>query len=585
MPTVKSNIPPYVTNTDDNLRLPQDWPVTDENNLGLRLTGARKLKIPLGPLTQYVPNWLSHSGAITMILDDLVLEESEAMRESLAHPDERTLSEWQIEVEGRSLVRNQKERCLDKVAVDLLRRAFPALYGHESETTDAILTHAGFRSGDCANPQGARNAFLLRLVCLQLIIRRGIEIFALQAEQQGEQRFPLFIYSIDNWNDFNWDTAGAQLPPPGTAVKQPTSPAAQDDAKKTRKRLLSELNRDEAPADAAEIARLKAIIADKDSRISDLGRSNQQDGDRSRRPRSGEANGMLPCTEHTTYMLSGMPTVLPNPNTVPGLASAVVANVIAGIEVDPADAVNSQVVSEVVGKFNRGDTLTAEYIHSLICPADKKAVLTVDNDRTGEGFTMSSATASTRKMDQMHQLFTVTDHLADSVASVHPTLGIKIRQKFYTAIRRVERRCNSDVPMVIAYWNRHVNAWIKGLHTSVNVSLNYSRDYADAVQEDMEHSRQSGARKDEQARQIKDLQSKYKRLKSQDGAGAGGGGGGGGGIKKKTAKSAASSSADCVNFLSGKDCKIIDDDGICIFNHDGLTKGSDPDACTKRFGK
>ena len=168
---------------------------------------------------------------------------------------------------------------------------------------------------------------------------------------------------------------------------------------------------------------------------------------------------------------------------------------------------------------------------------------------------------------------------------MHPTLGIKIRQKFYTAIRRVERRCNSDGPMVIAYWNRHVNAWIKGLHTSVNVSLNHSRDCADAVQEDMEHSRQSGARKDEQARQIKDLQSKYKRLKSQDGAGAGGGGGGGGGIKKKTAKSAASSSADCVNFLSGKDCKIIDDDGICIFNHDGLTKGSDPDACTKRFGK
>ena len=47
---------------------------------------------------------------------------------------------------------------LDKVAVDLLRRAFPTLHGHISETTDAILTHAGFRSGACANPQGARNA-------------------------------------------------------------------------------------------------------------------------------------------------------------------------------------------------------------------------------------------------------------------------------------------------------------------------------------------------------------------------------------------------------------------------------------------
>ena len=86
MAASKTTIPPYVTTTDDNLRLPQDYPVTDEANLGLRLTGA-KLKIPEGPLKQYVADWLSHSGAIPMILDDLVLEESEAMRESLARGD------------------------------------------------------------------------------------------------------------------------------------------------------------------------------------------------------------------------------------------------------------------------------------------------------------------------------------------------------------------------------------------------------------------------------------------------------------------------------------------------------------------
>ena len=242
----------------DKLRLPPDHPVTDEKNIGLRLTGAGKLKIPEGPLEQCVADWLSHSGAITMILDDLVLEESEAMRESLAHPDEKNLFEWQIEAEGRSIIRNQKERCLDKAAVDLLRRAFLALYGDVGETTDAILTHAGFQSGACANPQGARNAFLLRLVCLQLIIRRGIEISILQAGQQGEQRFPLFLCSLEAWNDFNWITAGAQLPPPGTAVKQPTTPAAQTATKKTRKRLRDELDGDDAnpAADAAEITRL-----------------------------------------------------------------------------------------------------------------------------------------------------------------------------------------------------------------------------------------------------------------------------------------------------------------------------------------
>ena len=88
-----TTMPPCVTNTQANLRLPQDYPVTDEANTGMRLTGAGKLKIPEGPLKQYVPDWMSHPGAITMILDDLVLEESEAMRESLAHPDEKTLCE------------------------------------------------------------------------------------------------------------------------------------------------------------------------------------------------------------------------------------------------------------------------------------------------------------------------------------------------------------------------------------------------------------------------------------------------------------------------------------------------------------
>ena len=76
MTTFTTNMPPYVTNADDELRLPQDYPVTDEKNLGLRRTGAGKIKIPLGPLTQYIPDWMSHSGATTMILDDLVLEES-----------------------------------------------------------------------------------------------------------------------------------------------------------------------------------------------------------------------------------------------------------------------------------------------------------------------------------------------------------------------------------------------------------------------------------------------------------------------------------------------------------------------------
>ena len=41
----------------------------------------------------------------------------------------------------------------------------------------------------------------------------------------------------------------------------------------------------------------------------------------------------------------------------------------------------------------------------------------------------------------------------------------------------------------------------------------------------------------------------------------------------------------CVNFLAGRECKMLDRDGKCIFRHEGLVKGSDPDAITKRHAK
>ena len=63
----------------------------------------------------------------------------------------------------------------------------------------------------------------------------------------------------------------------------------------------------------------------------------------------------------------------------------------------------------------------------------------------------------------------------------------------------------------------------------------------------------------------------------------GGGNGGGGHPKAKSFPNAADQ--DCVNFLAGKECKILDADDKCIFNHEGLVKGSDPEAIVKRFNK
>ena len=196
-----STLPAYVTDAT-RLLLEDDCPVVDNENAGLRKTGQSKLAIPNGDLAKYVPDWLAKPGVVRHLLDTLTAEEGQALFESLAHPDETTTEARQVRLEDQALIKNQKEQWLEKRAAALLVRAFPAIYGNPAENQDATLTHAGFRAGSChPSLTGARDAFIVRLVGLQLLIRRGIEIRTLPVVRLAITSTQLVDVGLDEFFD------------------------------------------------------------------------------------------------------------------------------------------------------------------------------------------------------------------------------------------------------------------------------------------------------------------------------------------------------------------------------------------------
>jgi len=171
------------------------------------------------------------------------------MLESFAHPDEKTTEACQVRLDGQALIKNQKEQWLEKRALALLVRAFPDLHGDADEDPDAVLTHAGFRNGACnLNLPGARQAFVLRLVGLQLLIRRGMEVSQLFEAQQGEQRFPLYGHdSTEDHNTASWPNDLADAEVPGTAIKQTLSKQQQRTNKRLREPVPHDGDADKEP--------------------------------------------------------------------------------------------------------------------------------------------------------------------------------------------------------------------------------------------------------------------------------------------------------------------------------------------------
>ena len=566
-----TNLPAYVTD-ESRLILEDDHPVVDNENSGLRKTGQSKLIIPDGGLAKYVPEWLAKPGVVRHLLDALTAEEGQALYEALAHPDETTTEARQVRLEDQALIRNQKEQWLDKRATALLVRAFPAIYGNCPENHDAILTHAGFRAGPChPSLTGARDAFIVRLIGLQLLIRRGIEIRTLLDTQEGEQRFPLYGYpDVETYNGGSWNNALAGAEPPGTEVRQTLSKKQQRDMKRQREPPVYDEDTDKTPNYRALYNTLKERY---DRRV-----AADDDGHRNKRQKTGNNRDVHPNMPNHAFPITAIAKK-------PTLSLEDADTILQRPEVDPCDCVDARVVPEIVTKFNSGATITAGYIHGLICPSDQRQTMSIIDGTDGAGFTVATGSTSTKKITTIYDILAVTDAYIDSVASVQPMLGVKLRQSFPRALHRAHRRFHDDAPKTVAYWDRHIASWAKGLTTGANTSLDYSKGYADYIDEEMTATRAETKKDDAYSAQVKQLQRQYAKLQRQlTGAPTTGtqGGGGGGGRPRNFPNAAEQ---DCVNFIAGKDCKILDDDGNCIFRHTGLVKGSDPDAIRKRYDK
>ena len=570
--------------TDETrLVLQDDYPIVDNENTGLRKAGQTKLVIPAGNLARYVPEWLAQSGVLRHLLDRLTAEEGEAMFESFAHPDEQTTEARQVRLEGQAQIKNQREQWLEKRAVALLVRAFPDLYGDADEDPDAVLTHAGFRNGECnPNLPGARQAFILRLVGLQLLIRRGVEVSQLLETQQGEQRFPLYGYeSVEDYNTGSWSHDLADAEPPGTVIKQTLSKEQQRNNKRLREPMVYNGDSEKGP----DFRRLYEDLKDKYEQrtefdINHHAAKKHKKDHRESRPVHPNMPTHTPC--HTTLgktragplSLDDADAILERP------------------EVDPHDCVDARVIPEIVNKFSINATITAGCIHGLMCPQDQRQTMSVVDSTDGNGFTIATGTTSTRKISNTHDLLAVNDAFIDSVASVQPALGVKLRQTFPRTLHRAQRRFDGDIPKTIACWDRHIAGWMKGFITGANVSLACSKGHADHIDEEMSATRADTKRDDAHAAQVKQLQRQHSKLQRQLGGnnsngsgGSGGGGGGGSGRPAMTKFTGNASDQDCVNFLAGRECKMLDRDGKCIFRHEGLVKGSDPDAIAKRYAK
>ena len=253
-------------------QLDDNCPTAGLENTGLRRTRKNKIKIPRDSLDRHVGKCLADPGVHARVLDNVAAEEGELTRESLAAESELNTFQRQVEMTGTSHIKNQREQWLDSKAVSLLCRAFPTLC-HDDE--DRI--HAGFRSGDCTpNQPGVRDAFVLRLVHLQFIIRRGIEIRETMDQQSGETRFPLVVHDVEQWNQFRPEDHTPAAGPPGTVIKQPLSLKAQGSAKTIRKRRRDPTDDIDLGSQAAEVARLKEALDAEKQTVKDYERDSSR---------------------------------------------------------------------------------------------------------------------------------------------------------------------------------------------------------------------------------------------------------------------------------------------------------------------
>ena len=560
-------------------------------NKGIRKTGTSKLKIPKGPLVGFIGAWLNPNGVMRTLLNHVVTHAAVVAR--LAHENEMTTKDRQIQVEGyNKIAPRTTEAHLDTIAVDLLSRAFPETTAALAGGDDAILTYYGFRAAGGA-PATQRTAFVDRLVALQLIIRRGMEIrIDMGAANIPDDKFPLFAITIEAYNENDWDAILASAEPPGTTTKQPLDPEQQDAAAALRAGhppIMGSLTETDGRGDARQLEAMMATI-DKLSREAADNRTEIQTL-KKRRIDGTQGSPIEPARPAPFLPTHAIPSSN-EPNVTQNLDDVGATKILNQPEIDPADSVDLGVTPEIVIKYKAFHTITAEYIHGVTCQLGQTAGFEMSQAADGT-HKIVAGISSTRKIMSIWELHAITTKLIDSISSVHPTVGLKIRAQLPDAIFRAYRNFKSNLSKTVMYWNRHVNEWIQGMRTGTNKSLKYSQGIATMVGEDHDMSTHEAADVDRAKSAFTDMRNEIKNLRRQIQGGGGGGGSykgsptkppGANDPKQRTAtRSDESTKQQCANHLAGRPCAILDkDDGKCIFAHTG-ERGSNPEAARSRF--
>ena len=585
---------PFIT-SDTRPLVPEDATTWDPTSQP-RDVGADKIKVPKdGDLSVYLGDYAQHPGVLTVLLDDLV--RTPAMITKLAHPSETTTMERQIKVEGFQLISaSTSERTLDKITHSLITRLAPNVC--KNEKIDAILTAFGFRSDFCDDKLG----YIDRLVALQLIVRAGIEVHRRQTTAGNTIiAIPLIGYTASDFNTMDWDARLTGKPAPGTETPQKRSEGDQIVALEAAAAAKAVPEPKPQEPNPEMLQQLSQAITELRSEIKTIAATVQGRGGDGQAPfKRVRFSADPPAAQGTNTPAFSLDTPFTPPHTIPGADKQAPPNaeeidvsaVLQLDEVDPDDSVNSMVIPEVAALFVQRKRITAEHIHSITCTQEQDRRLDISQTDNGT-YQVTSSTTSARKIRTFGDLLKVTNYLIDSIYSVQPEAGFKLRQVFVNTIFEAHEAMGSDIAKSVAYWNAHVQSWIKNIKVGINTKLKYSKGLADEVSREFTRQRATDRSTQDDNTALRTLTRQVQSLvgkKSGGGGGGGGGGSGGGGGGGTRAPKVLTGmipdsmrNDDCVSFLAGRDCKFVDSNGVCVFKHEGLVKGSDPDAPRKRF--
>ena len=117
------------------------------------------------------------------------------------------------------------------------------------------------------------------------------------------------------------------------------------------------------------------------------------------------------------------PNSNPKPTVAPLDAEAALA-ILNQVEIDPSNAVDIDVVPEIVTKCISYATITAEMVWAYVCPNDVTDGFNVQPNLDGST-RFTTTTVSTRKIGTHFELQTVIVKVIASVYTVHPDMGAK----------------------------------------------------------------------------------------------------------------------------------------------------------------